>query len=181
LVETERHVETDGNLVRSVLSGRREAYAELVRRHERALVATAGAVLGDLEAAQEAAQEAFVAAYQRLASLRRAEAFGAWTAKIARRTAVRMARERARSRPLEGVPEAVDRAPTDGELDARVRRVLRAVERLPVRQRQAALLRYFGGHRVGEIAAMTGQPVGTVKSHLSRATARLRDWLAEGD
>ena len=44
-------METDAALVQRVLAGQTEAYAELVRRHERALLAAAGAVLGDLHAA----------------------------------------------------------------------------------------------------------------------------------
>ncbi len=71
-------MEDDAVLVRRVLSGETEAYAELVRRHERALVAVAGAILGELHGAQDAAQAAFLIAYQRLGALRNSDAFGQW-------------------------------------------------------------------------------------------------------
>jgi DNA-directed RNA polymerase specialized sigma24 family protein len=63
---------TPAELVSAVLAGERSAYAELVRLHERAVVAACWAVLCDLHLAQDVAQEAFVAAFDGLAGAARA-------------------------------------------------------------------------------------------------------------
>lgn len=169
---------TDAELVKAVLDGRRECFAELVQRYERAACAAATDVLGDDHAAQDAAQEAFVAAYRKLPGLRDRSAFGAWVIKIARRQAARMAR---RSRPelsLEGRPDPPDKG-RDGRLDEATQRLLSAVMRLPAHERTAVILRYFDGRDVQAIAEITGKPVGTITKQLSRAYARLRERLKD--
>ena len=171
-------MERDSDLVRAVLAGRREAFAELVRRHERALLAQAGTILGDLTRAQDASQEALTIAFRRLNSLRKPEAFGAWATRIARNVALRMARRDGRIRRLTDRAELADGS-SDGHLDELTRNVLRAVEQLPGKQRQVIRLKYFAGHSAKEIAQMTGQAVGTVHSQLSRAVSRLRERLKE--
>jgi RNA polymerase sigma-70 factor, ECF subfamily len=177
-------VDSDADLVRRVLGGDKDAYAGLVRRHERGLLAAAGAVLGDAHAAQDAAQEAFVIAYQKLRALRNGQAFGWWALRIVRRVACRM-----RGGPggqwapcgkalLHEEAEAAA-PPRKSPLDEDIREVLRAVSSLPERQRQALLLRFFGGHAVDDISRITSRPAGTVRSHLSRAIARLRERLKD--
>jgi RNA polymerase sigma-70 factor (ECF subfamily) len=176
-------METDAALVQRVLAGETEAYGELVRRHERALLAAAGAVLGDLHAAQDAVQESLIIAYQRLASLRNADAFGQWTIRMARRVAIDMRRRRARVRTLGDEAETLSAdgsgPPNDKPLDDEVPELFRAVMRLPEKQRQVVLLRYFGGHGIDAISTITAQPAGTVRSRLSRGLARLRKRLKD--
>ena len=173
-------MESDKELVTGVLAGRAELYADLVKRHERALLAVAVHVLGDFQTAQDATQEAFVLAFHKLATLRKPEAFGPWTARIARRVAAAMARRRRRIEPL-SEEVAAESPPLDGRLDERIRLVLRQVARLPERQRQAILLRYFAGHGTEQIAEITGQPEGTVKAQISRGLAKLRERLKESE
>ena len=169
---------TDGDLVKDVLAGRRDAYAELVRRYERSLLAQAATVLGDLAAAQDATQEAFLAAFRKLRSLRNPDRFGGWITRIARRKAMRMAR---RDRKVGRLPDEMELADgTDrGRMDGLTEHVLEALERLPATQRRVVLLKYFAGHSADDIARITGQRVGTVYSQLSRAMARLRERLGE--
>jgi RNA polymerase sigma-70 factor (ECF subfamily) len=177
-------METDAALVQRVLAGETDAYGELARRHERALLAAAGAVLGDLHAAQDAAQEALRIAYQRLASLRKAGAFGAWTVRIARRVAITMWRKNGRTRSLGDEADTLAASvggmaaggdpPDDKPLDDEIQQLFRAVMRLPEKQRQVVLLRYFAGHSNEAISTITAQPVGTVRSRLSRGLAMLR-------
>jgi RNA polymerase sigma-70 factor (ECF subfamily) len=171
-------MQSDAELVKAALDGRREAYDQLVRRHERALLAAAGHVLGDLQQAEDAVQEALVIAYRKLASLRRPGRFGPWALRITRREALRLARRRERSATAIELDEPADHR-QDGRIDPDTRHVLAAVMALSAPQRQAVLLRYFGGHSLGEIAAMTGAAVGTVKSRLARAKRRLRETLKE--
>ena len=167
----------DSELVGSVLDGQPEAYGELVRRHERAVMAGAAAVLRDIDSAHDAAQEAFLVAFEKLSSLRNRDAFGPWVARIGTRVALRMARERARDAPL----QLLDRTdePESSQTVDQTQSVLSAVMRLPEKQREAVLLRFFGGNSLKVIAEITNQPIGTVKSHISRAKGRLREWLED--
>jgi RNA polymerase sigma-70 factor, ECF subfamily len=171
-------METDGTIVCRVLAGDTAAYGDLVRRHEQAVVAAAASILSDVHAAQDAAQETFLVAHQRLATLRNGDAFGPWTVRISQRMALRMRRRRDKAGRLEQDVEAGSPL-QNGQLDDDVRRVLATVMKLPETQRQAVLLRYFSGLDLDTIAQVTGQPAGTVRSHLSRAVARLRERLGD--
>jgi len=159
-----------------VLSGRRDVYRTLVVRHERAVRAVCFSVLRDHHAAEDVAQEAFLAAYERLGRLRRPEAFCAWVCRIARREAVRVARRR-RKRPvsLDEQPLAAAKAdPPDGDHE-----LMRAIMALPARQRTLVLMTYFERHTAAEVAEIQACPVGTVTKLLSRARGRLRRELEE--
>lgn len=170
----------DRQLVRQTLRGDRGAYAALVRRYERAVRATALAQLNDFHLAEDAAQEAFVRAYHELSRLKDGSAFAAWLLTIARRLAVRAARNRRRLRPLEAAGDVA--APSDASvLDERQQRLLGAIVGLPKHEAVAVQLRYFQGLPVGQIALITGRPLGTVTKQLSRAHDRLRRALKESE
>jgi RNA polymerase sigma-70 factor, ECF subfamily len=142
------------------------------------VLATAWHTLGDYHAAEDVAQETFVAAYENLGSLRDAASFGSWVLRIARRQAVRMAQRRTKTSPI----EATDDRPACEDavrLDDDVRQLLAAVTGLPEHERVVVILRYVEGHNVQAISEMTGRPVGTVTKQLSRAVKRLRQSLAE--
>jgi len=163
-------------LVDATRAGDSSAFAQLVRRYERAAVITACAVLGDFHAAQDATQEAFVVAYGNLNQLRSAATFGPWLLKIVKRQALRL---RESSRPEQINVEVMD-APS-GEANAwvtRYREVIEELERLPEHERTVVVLRYVEGNSVQQIADLVGKPVGTVTKQLSRAVRRLREWFA---
>jgi RNA polymerase sigma factor (sigma-70 family) len=168
-------------IVQAVLRGDKAAFAELVRRYERAVWTTAWRVARDYHAAQDITQEAFLEAYRRLSQLQQPRYFGVWLLRIAHRLAVRRVRRTAgavsvESRPAFATPATPARenqAPTD--LDD----VLEAVGSLPEHERLVVVLRYFGGHSVAEVAALAGRPVGTVTKQLSRALERLKLILRE--
>jgi RNA polymerase sigma-70 factor (ECF subfamily) len=158
-------------------SGDHGAFAELVRRFERAVVVTTWAVLRDFHAAQDAGQEAFLIAYQNLAQLRTPDAFPSWLLQIAKREALRAASRAqqmasADSSTLEsnsGPPEWADAYAG----------VIETLGRLPEHERTLVVLRYVDGLSMAEIAEMTGRPIGSVTKQLSRAIARLRKWFVE--
>jgi len=172
-------VRSNAELVGAVLEGDRASFAELVRRYQRMVVATAWQALGDHHAAEDAAQEAFVAAYRKLGSLQDPSRFGPWVLQIVRRTALRIAgRRRLRTEPLESAGDPPGPADAD-PLDEDLQRLLEAVKRLPDHERVVVMLRYLDGHSVAAIAEMTGRPLGTVTKQLSRAVARLKEALEE--
>jgi RNA polymerase sigma-70 factor, ECF subfamily len=171
-------VRSDAELVDAVLSGRQGAFATLVERHQRMVCAVAASVLGDHHAAEDAAQEAFVAAYKNLAGLRNPSAFGGWMARIVRRQALRMVGTPQPEMSLDQVGQAAAES-RDGQLDEVSTRLLTEIMNLPEHERGVLMLRYFDGHRVEAIARMTGRPVGTVTKQLSRARECLREGLKE--
>ena len=166
-------MQSDADLVEAVLGGDRASFEVLVRRHERAVLGVALGILRDYHAAQDAVQDAFVAAYEELGTLRHGSRFGAWVLGIARRRAIDLWRKRSRT-PQPTVPLDCCAAHGDGRLDDTVDEVFEAVGRLPERLRRVVLLRFCDGLSVPEIAETTGSPEGTVSSRLSRAVARLR-------
>lgn len=195
--------ETACRAVAGVLAGDPDAYALLVERDLAAVTRVCYRVLGDQDAAEDAAQEAFVSAYRSLSTWRAEGPFAAWICRIALHIALRRARQ---TRPvdwidaatLDGADELLDGggrrvarhfrdASTDaaavmdpgeiavaGEQASLVREALRKLEE-PYRETVA--LRYFAELTVPEIAAACDRPQGTVKTHLHRGLLRLREWL----
>ncbi len=169
---------SDAETVAAVLAGRREAFADLVLRHEAAAYAVVWGVLRDHHAAQDACQEAFVAAFRKLATLREPGAFGSWILTIARHQALTLAGRRPPEQPL-GDPPEQPAGHAEDDLDDRAERLLAAVTALPEHERTAIMLKYFGGHSLEQIARMTGRPIGTIGAQLHRARGRLREALEE--
>jgi RNA polymerase sigma-70 factor (ECF subfamily) len=181
------------SIVREVLGGDRDAFRWLVEREAAGVVRACQRVLGDLHEAEDVAQEAFVIAYRSLATWRGDGPFGAWLARIAVRLAVRRAAARRQVtwiQPTDGGSEAGlevslrATASSDplhlalrGERDADIRD---AVARLDEPYREVIALRFFAERSLQEIAAATGRPLGTVKTHLHRGLMRLRAALDDG-
>ncbi len=164
-------------LLRATQRGETSAFAELVRCYQRAAIITAHAVLQDFHLAQDAAQEAFLIAHQRLGQLRDAANFGPWLLRIARRRALRLSRSRNAERTVAG---GVDCAAAEAaDWMEPYKEVVGQIARLPEHERIVVVMRYVEGRSVKEIADSTGRPVGTVTKQLSRAIERLRDWLVE--
>jgi RNA polymerase sigma-70 factor, ECF subfamily len=182
-------VPDDRDVVRAVLDGDREAFRVLVDRESAAVVRACYRVLGDMHEAEDIAQEAFVSAYRSLAAWRADGPFGAWLTRIAVRLAVRQAgRRKAVSwvrrvdddapDPMTSLPASPRTQPEQVALRAeRASATRRALAALDEPYREVVALRFFGERSLEEIAALTGRPLGTVKTHLRRGLLRLRDGL----
>jgi RNA polymerase sigma-70 factor (ECF subfamily) len=166
----------DDHLIRAVLAGNRDAYADLVRRYGRQVHAAAWAILRNHQAAEDLTQETFIKAYDKLTTLRAPGGFGPWLLTIVRRKATDCAR---RKRRLVFVPTVPDMQWLDVPAEEDAALVLSALARIPDREQQVVLLRYFDDLAVADIAALLGRPVGTVTKQLSRALTRLRNLLKE--
>ena len=173
-------VRTDTELVQAVLDGEKQAFAVLVKRYERPVRAVALDVLGDYHSAADVSQEAFVCAYEKLAGLRKPEAFGAWLMKIAHRCALDSARQKLKEPRLERKADTFVENP-DGQLDEEKQRLLAAVVKLPRSEKQVIMLRYLGDNSVKDVADIVGRSVGTVTKQLSRAHKRLRKMLERSE
>jgi RNA polymerase sigma-70 factor (ECF subfamily) len=179
-------VQADCELIKAVLDGEKEAFAELVSRYERPIRAIAINILGDHHSVQDAVQDTFVAGYQNLSMLRNRDSFGPWLMKIAHRCALDWANRRPKMAPLEtnppnerGVNPAAATEKPNGQLDEESEGLLSAVVKLPEAERQVVMLRYFAEHNVKEVAEIVGRSTGTVTKQLSRAHKRLRKVLKE--
>jgi RNA polymerase sigma factor (sigma-70 family) len=171
---------SDADLVRAALLGAREAFAELVRRHQRTATMLAARVLGSGDLASDAVQEAAVTAMTGLGRLRSPDRFGPWFCGIALNVARRWLRQ-VRAESLAGHPGL----PDDGagpdelaELADLAGKVRAAIADLADGQRDAVLLFYLQGLSHREVAAELGVSVGAVKSRLHQARAALAPRLA---
>ncbi len=176
----------DRQLVDAVIAGDQEAFRTLVDRESQAVISVCHRIVRDPVEAQDVAQDAFLRAYRALAAYRGDGSFGAWLRRIAVRVAV--ARLAARPEVIRLDAEALDpraanlRSGDDPEArsletESRIL-ILRAIEALPATQREVIMLRYYGDLSLGEIAALTRNPLGTVKSRLNRGIRGLRAQLA---
>lgn len=181
-------------VVRAVLAGDRDAFRVLVDREAPAIIRACYRVLGDLSEAEDIAQEAFVTAYRSLATWRADGPFGAWLARIAVRLAIRQATRRkviTWASPITGpdgtADDVVSRLRAGGSADPeglalrgeRQRTVRHAVATLDEPYREVVALRFFAERSLEEISALTGRPLGTVKTHLRRGLLRLRGSMSE--
>jgi RNA polymerase sigma-70 factor (ECF subfamily) len=164
---------SDAELIEVVLAGDSEAFSALVRRYERPVRAAAMNIVHDRHLADDAAQEAFVKAYQKLAGLRKPSVFGSWLFKITRRCAIDLLRRRPDETSIDYHSELADHR-GNGRLDARKQRLLEAVVKLPGAQRQLIMLRYFSGYSLREVSEITSRPTSSITKALSRIHLRLR-------
>jgi len=176
---------SDAELVARAREGDAAAFGELVDRHRTAVYRATHAALGSAEEAEDAAQEAFLAAYQKMATYRGEASFKTWLLTIAWRRA-RSRRRRLASlwrRFVSGDPpeSPPDRAPRTQEralIEAeRARHVQRLVRALPARLRDPLLLCASGEQTYHEIASVLGIPEGTLKWRVAEARRRLKQRL----
>jgi RNA polymerase sigma-70 factor (ECF subfamily) len=176
---------SDAALVARTLAGDRSAFEHLVERHRPQAVRLAARLLDDGAEAEDAAQEASLAAFHNLARLRQPERFAAWWFA----TVLNLARMRLRTRRpsvalesagYEGHAGAESPATPETLAEARelTARVADAISELPAAQRAAVRGFYWDGLSLAELSAQAGVPVGTIKARLSRARDRLRGALA---
>jgi len=167
-------------LVATAKSGGEAAFGQLVTRWTPRLLRHAARLLGDIDQAQDAVQDAWTGAARGLRGLEDPARFPAWIfALVSRRCADRVRRS-VRDRRL-AVQVADLRGPSAEASGADQRLDLRhAVAGLPVEQRLVVSLHYGEGFGIDEIAAAHGLPSGTVKSRLFAARRTLKSFL-EGD
>ena len=167
------------------ISQRHAAFAQLVAQFRGMTLTYAYQVLGDEQLAQDATQDAFLTAYQRLAQLREPAAFPGWLRRIVHTHCHRLTRaKRPEYVPLETVDSAV---PVEGDLaqlvadedaaQAMVDCVMAAVADLPEHERVVVRLFYFEGYSIRDVAAALDVPITTIKKRLQYARNRLRKGL----
>jgi RNA polymerase sigma-70 factor (ECF subfamily) len=173
----------DRKAVARTLAGDLGAFAPVVRRHARNLVALCGRMVNDPQLGDELAQEAFARAYSSLGSFRGDCRFRHWLYRIAVngcRDWLKAGARAERPAALSG-DELV--APRDPERDAVFRQAVSALERaiasLPAKYREAFTFFHVENMHYEEIEAITGVKVNALKVRVHRARAMLRARLGE--
>lgn len=172
------HSRREPALVRDAQRGSSEALEELFRRHWRRAHRAAYLVIGDPAAAEDIAQESFLAAIRALDRFDRRRPFGPWLHRITVNRAIDHARARALRHESALPPHdaGAAAAPADQISDA----VVAALADLSPEHRAVIVLRYVLEYTPGEIAEVLGLPRGTVNSRLRRGLDRLRPAVEEG-
>jgi RNA polymerase sigma-70 factor (ECF subfamily) len=172
---------SDGELVRRLAEGDRQALAELYDRHASTVVGVAVRILKSRREAEDVAHDVFLEAWRRAGSYEpsRASVRG-WLLLVTRSRALDRKKSAGFSR---GVP--LDAEPEDdtvsAEIDVDRGRAVRALAALSPEQQEVIRLGYFEGLSSSEMATELGVPIGTVKSRVRSALATLRGALDVGE
>ncbi len=179
---------TDDELVEAARRGDDAAFGRLVERHQKAVFRAAYAALGSREEAEDATQDAFLAAYRKLHLFRGDASFKTWLLAIAWRHALDRRSGVARRlrllfspaddhawQQVEHDAPSLEQTLVQRELCEQVRMVVRT---LPAKYRDALLLATSGEHTFEEIGRILDVPTGTAKWRVSEAKRQLKRRLA---
>ena len=183
----------DGSrLIEQVRAGRTEAFDYFVRRYHRKITRVAYRLLRDAGEADCAAQESFLKAYRNLNDFREGSTFETWLTRICinwckdrlkRRRLVFYFHQGPSSSEEEGPHELAahpDPSPERRAMSREIRdRLSTAMESLSPRQRTIFVLKHLEELSIPEIAGITGLDSGTIKSHLFRASRKIRERLED--
>ena len=170
--------------------GDQEAFGHLVQLYEKRVFALTTRLCGNPDDAQEAAQEAFLAAWQGLAFFRGDSSFSTWLYRLTHNACMDLLRKEQRHSSAAG-PSLDDEevnleiaAPTESPQEAAERNELRraivlGLQSLPEAYREALILRELHQLSYEEIAQSTDTDLGTVKSRINRGRKLLRKFLVE--
>jgi RNA polymerase sigma-70 factor (ECF subfamily) len=163
------------DLVERAMAGDRDAFTELTRLSTSKLYAIACLILRDSQRAEDATQEALVAAWRQLGALRDPDRFEAWLRRLLVRACYREAGRNLRQQRIVTLISTLPSVgPDPGLTIADQDELERGFAALGPEQRALLVLHYYLGLPLQETSEILGIPVGTVKSRLSRTTQQLR-------
>lgn len=165
------------NLVQRAIAGETEAVAELFRRYWRAARATAYGITANLDLAEDAAAEAFCAAFENLRNLKDLQRFGPWLHTIVMRTATRHKKKNPTSPNVDSgsLPDSRSLSPDERSEQREFAALLHeAIGSLPGLLREAICLFYFEGYTIEGAAHFLDIPTGTFKRRLHDGRRCLR-------
>jgi RNA polymerase sigma-70 factor (ECF subfamily) len=170
---------SDRELVSEFQAGREEAFVILMQRHERKVFNLAYRMLGRMEDAREATQDAFLSCFRHLGSFRGDSAFSTWLHRVAVNACYDALRKRPPpTGPIDERVDAEGRHADPADQAAAAADVQRALLAIPVEFRAVLVLHELQDLPVEEVAAALDLPVGTVKSRLHRGRVALGQALS---
>ncbi|MDX9954861.1 MAG: sigma-70 family RNA polymerase sigma factor [Anaerolineae bacterium] len=169
----------DLELIALAQQGDRQAFGELVMRYRERVIGVVYRMCGDIQLAEDAAQEAFVRAWQQLPRYQPRAPFQSWLYRIALNRATDVLRAERETVDVVDLPLVAPGLEPEAavERSALNEQVRRAVLALPEASRSVLILREYEGLSYKEIAETLDIPLGTVMSRLNYARGRLREWL----
>jgi RNA polymerase sigma-70 factor (ECF subfamily) len=180
---------SDEKLVSLIAQSHEQALAQLYDRYNRLIFSLSLAIVNDRESAEEITLDVFMRVWQKAGTYRVEQAkVSTWLTHIARHHSIDVLRRRAARLDQSAVHwedairnvESSQPSPQESaELSSRRAHIQAALARLPVEQRQALFLAYFGGYTQSQIAEILAQPLGTIKTRLRLAMQKLREYLKE--
>lgn len=172
---------TDSDLVQMTVSGNHVAYGELVSRYKNMVFRVSYSVVSDHYVAEDIAQDTFVDGFMQLTRLTDPDKFAPWVYGIARRKSLHYITRRRFYSDIDEMAEILYSDTLSPE-DAFIKKekaaaVKAAIKRLTEKNRVVAVRYYFNNETIKEIAQNLSLPVGTVKSRLHEARAKLKGEL----
>lgn len=153
-------------------------FGELVRRHQSMVFSVCRHFLHDRDQAEDVAQEVFLGLHRNLESIQSEAHAGHWLRKVAVQRSIDAGRRRQR-RPQVALADVAEPAAETAVRDPMLGETLRRlIATLPETPRMVMVLRYQEDLEPAEIGQVMEMPVATVKSHLQRSLALLREKLA---
>jgi RNA polymerase sigma factor (sigma-70 family) len=163
------------DLVVRAMAGDHDAFTRLATASIGRMFAVARLILRETEPAEDAVQEALVAAWRDLSGLRDPDRFEAWLHRLLVRACYREARRSRRVTRLEVHVTPIELGePDESRAIANRDQLERGFRRLDPDQRAILVLHFFSGLPLTEVAGALGIPIGTVKSRLHAALSKLR-------
>jgi RNA polymerase sigma-70 factor (ECF subfamily) len=180
MTEPDDGPEDGARTLEAAKTGDLAAFERLMRQHERMVLATAWRLLGNLEDAQDAAQEVFLKLYRNLAKVEASGSFPSWLYRVT----VNVCHDHRRRKPVtepveqwEGVA-GTGAGPQEELTGAERRRVLDlSLRRLSKKERAALVLRDLEGLPTSDVARILGSSEATVRSQISKARLKMRDFV----
>ena len=180
----------EGKWIEAARAGDQEAFARLVRLYEKRVFALTNRMCRNSADAEEAAQEAFLAAWQGLKFFRGDASFSTWLYRLVSNACVNILRREGRHQAAAGPSlddagagvDLPDPDPTPHDLAERTelrRQIEAGLRALPPEYREVLILRELHQQSYEEIAGICRLDLGTVKSRISRGRKRLRKILVE--
>ena len=170
----------EAELVSQAQRGDRSAFGDLVRHHREGVINVVYRMCGDPQLAEDAAQEAFIRAWQKLPGYKPRSPFRNWLFRIATNVALDTLRRERETVELEAVQLQTPNASPESSYDhtEQAELVRAAVLALPPASRAVLVLREYEGLSYRQIAETLGIPIGTVMSRLNYARTQLAATLA---
>ncbi len=165
--------ETETRLVEAACDGDIESFGRLCQRYYPAMVAVGYTVLGDHQLAEDAAQESFARALTSLKNLRNKRKFAWWLASICRNVAKDMVANKARQTRTGNFSQAA----RNGRHDESRKLIRRAIEQLPVSDKELIVLRYYDGLSYEEISSVLGISGPSINGRITRAKRKMAKYL----
>jgi RNA polymerase sigma-70 factor, ECF subfamily len=156
------------------------AFEAVMRQHERLVMVTALRLLGNLEDAKDVSQEVFLRLYRNLDRVQAASNYQAWLYRVTVNLCHDIGRKRRPSLAMEDVPDLVSAEPDPQQTltgTERQRVLQMSLRSLPEKERAAVVLRDLEGLSTQEVARALGSSEATVRSQISKARVKMRDFV----